>query len=136
MDTKKNHIHYLNIIHHVSSGNDYILLQGSYGGLGAFFFNDRHMEYPIDDSINSTSVFFGCLLLQTPCVCDTVNTFKNVFCGSGTQLFFCSMKQIDRNILNKIKINVFLQQFHKQIEITRLEDYQKYVMTKKQKCHT
>ena len=92
----------------VSSGDDFLLLLGKYGGLGGVLFDARRMEDPLDDSFNINFLLFEVLILKIPCVHGIANTFELVFAVlMHLKVFLCSMIKIDRNISNKNKINSF-----------------------------
>ena len=81
MDTKKNRLHYLQVIHHHIFLQVLIfLLPGPDGGLDGVLFDVRHMEEPLDDYVNVTLLIFEGLLLQIPHLHEIFNTFVLIFC--------------------------------------------------------
>ena len=89
----------------------FILPSGPDGGLYGVLVDDRHIEYPLDDSVNVTFLLLKGIILKIPRVCGIVNTFKIVVCGfEAHELFLCTMKQIYRNILNTNETNGYFLQ--------------------------
>ena len=65
----------------MSSGNYFLLLTVTVGGLGDVLFDTIHMEYNIDNSVIVVFLLFGGLLLEIPRERSIVNNLKFVFCG-------------------------------------------------------
>ena len=64
----------------VYSGNGFLLLPVTDGGLYGVFFDARHIYEPLDDSVNVAFLLFEGLLLKTPRLRGIVNTSEIVSC--------------------------------------------------------